>query len=159
MQTDLNGEMPSSCQNEAGHYHPMTLKALGVYLHERNKASNLLSWNDYLPEYRTLKGMRKLYIRMFLALGLQLNTLDRMIQLLFLDISLYASKAPMLSNSPMLSASPLEDLTAWLANAHGEAIAVVRSKVSLVNDFCCLLETCELLTLTDIMSNDLNFCL
>lgn len=129
MQTDLNGEMPSSCQNKARHYHPMTLRALGVYLHERSKASNLLSWSDYLPEYRTLKGTREPYIRMFLALGLQFNTLDRMTQLMFLDLSLYASKAPMLSNSPMLSASPLEDLIAWLANAHGEATAVVRSKI------------------------------
>ena len=119
-------------QNGGGHFHPLALKALGVYLYERNQPSDVLSWNTYLHEYGKLKDTRESYKRMFEILGLQFNTLDRMTQLMFVDISLYASEA---LRAPILSNSPLEELIGWLANVHGKPTELVRSKVGFVNAF------------------------
>ena len=119
-------------QNGGGHFHPLALKALGVYLYERSQPFDVLSWNTYLLEYGKVKDTRESYKRMLKILGLQFNTLDRMSQLMFVDISLYASEA---LKAPMLSNSPLDELIAWLANVHREPTEVVKDKVGFANDF------------------------
>jgi len=105
---------------------------LGVYLYERSKSSDVLSWSAYLHEYEKLKGTREFYRHIFKILGAQFNTFDRVTQLMVLDISLYASKALEFN---MLSNSPLEELIGWLANVHGESTEVVRSKVNFIDCF------------------------
>ena len=118
-----------------GCYHSMALMSLGVFFHRR-KAANVLSWHTHLHEYGKLKSTEGSYIHMFEVLGLQFNTLDRMTQLMFVDICLFASKA---LEWRILSNFPLEDLIAWLADIHGKDTMVVKSKVSFLDRFAQLL--------------------
>ncbi|KAG0606188.1 hypothetical protein M758_9G120900 [Ceratodon purpureus] len=120
----LYGEKPLY-QKKAGHYHPLALQALGVFV-RGSKSLDIMSWKSYLHGYGKIKCTRESYKSMFEILGLQFNTLDKMTKLMFLDISLYASKA---LETPMLSNSPLEDLIDWLANVYEEPIEVVRAKI------------------------------
>lgn len=122
--------------HQGGHFHPLALRAVAAFLRDRSETPNVLSWDNYLPEYKNVKDTTEATQKMFKILGLQFNSLDRMTQLIFLDICIYASKA---LESSKLSNSTLEDLTAWLADIHGKPIEVVKFKVSFVNSFHRLL--------------------
>lgn len=127
----VHGEKPALHHSKVGRqYHPLALKALGVFIHGRSKTTlDIGSWKSYLPGYGKLKSTRESYTHMFEILGLQFSSLCQITKLMFLDISLYASKA---LETPMLSNLPLEDLIDWLANVYEEPIEVVRAKVRTV---------------------------
>ena len=133
-------------RNEGGRYHPLALRALGVYFHDSSKTSGMLSWDTHLDEYRKLKGTRKSYDTLFQILGLQFSTLDKMTQFIFLDIVLYALNA---LKSAMLSNSPREDMITWLANIWKEEANFVEHKVSSRGGFFCMPKASQLLILTN----------
>lgn len=125
-QTEFDGD-ESSGRKKRGHYHPMSLTALGDHFCRTNLSDDL-SLKTHLREYK-LKDTIQPYERTLYVLGLQFKNLDKVAQLMFLDICLYASKA---FEAPMLS---IWSLKHWLANIHEVPVAVVESKVSFVDSY------------------------
>lgn len=105
-------------------FHPLALRALGVFLHDIDY-KDVLQWKKEI--YHQYHNRFKLSVEapaMFRILGLEFQKLTLSSKLLFLDLAVYA---------------PLDYLTTpkerifWLANIHGENVFTIKMKVSIIH--------------------------
>lgn len=126
---------PNADVKRYGQYHPLALRALGVYFFDIS-STNLSFWTRRLDEFDKLKRSRDCP-QIFHILGAQFSTFDETKKLMFLDVALYAR-----GYFGSFKFKPFEQWAKWLAALHNDNLTVVEDKV--IEDFNCRGSGCAL---------------
>lgn len=102
-------------------YHPLALRALGVFLYDVAEG-DVLCWKiELLHHYHDMFKLSPEAPSVFLILGIGFKRLSLLTKMLFLDLALFA---------PLDYFKNLEERVLWLASIHAESTSTIRLKVS-----------------------------